>query len=475
MQTDVQWYLHLGLKAGLFSPKQVKGIEQQASGDSLQAFLDATVAQGVIADDETLQQLINEAWELSQAGELPPELNLDDDDDSTSTVRAGGGSEEDWDATLQAPEVAAGIPDFSSLEGVDDDTLKLALKSLILSCIEMGASDLHLTSNMRPRVRYTRQIEYLGEEPLSHALAKRINTICLSDPLRERFETEQDLDYALTMDEHRFRVNLMEHRTGVSGVYHIVPGRILSLEELGFAESSETVKQLLTYHNGLVIVTGPIGAGKTTTLSTLVNEINSMRQEHIITIEDPIEMVQYSQRCIVTQRQVGKHTESFFNAVKSALREDPDIIVVGELRDLDAIEMAITASETGHLVIGTMHTKDAASTLSRLLDVFPPQQQNQIRAMVAGSLRGIICQRLLPNLEGTLSLAVELLIATPAVSNLIREAKEQGLKGVMQTGKNQGMRLMDDAIMKLYEGGVIDRSIAIQNLQDRNLRRNLGG
>ena len=208
-------------------------------------------------------------------------------------------------------------------------------------------------------------------------------------------------------------------------------------------------------------MTGPGGAGKTTTLAALVNELNKARKDHIITVEDPVEIVQESIGCNVTQRQVGSHTRSFSSALKGALREDPDIMAIGELRDLETIEMAISASETGHLVIGTMHTSDASTTLNRLLDVFPPAQQTQIRSSVAESLRGVLCQRILPS--------TEILTSNPAVAALIREGKMQGLRNVMETGVKDGMCLMENSVMELYKAGKISADVARQNVTTKGV------
>jgi len=222
-------------------------------------------------------------------------------------------------------------------------------------------------------------------------------------------------------------------------------------------------------------VTGPVGAGKTTTLAALVNELNKNRQDHIITVEDPVEIVQESIGCNVTQRQVGEHTRSFASALKGALREDPDIMAIGELRDLETIEMAISASETGHLVIGTMHTSDASTTLNRLLDVFPPAQQSQIRSSVAESLRGVLCQRLLPTKSGGLVLACEILTSNPAVAALIREGKMQGLRNVMETGVQEGMCVMENSVMELWRAGTITAETARLNVSTKQIMAQITG
>ncbi len=271
----------------------------------------------------------------------------------------------------------------------------------------------------------------------------------------------------------RYRVNLMFHKDGAAGSYRVVPKEVRTMAELGFASHIETLKKLLSYHNGLVLITGPVGSGKTTTLASMVAYLNETRKDHIITVEDPIEVVQPPKGCNVTQRQVGEHTKTFFTALKGALREDPDIIVIGELRDLETIEMGVSAAETGHLVIGTMHTSDAATTLNRLLDVFPAAQQTQIRASVAESLRGIVCQRLLPASKGGLVMACEILVNTVAIANLVREGKTTGLRNTMETGVREGMCLMDNVIFGLAQDKQIAKETALANISNRTLRAKL--
>lgn len=241
------------------------------------------------------------------------------------------------------------------------------------------------------------------------------------------------------------------------------------MDELGLPQS---LKHLTQYHNGLVLVTGSVGSGKSTTLAALVSEINRTRHDHIITLEDPIEYVITSDNCHVTQREVHTHTKSFGAALRGALREDPDVIMVGEMRDLETIQLAITASETGHLVLGTLHTGNASRTLDRVLDVFPVDQREQIRVMVSESLRGIISQQLVPRLDGRgRVLALEVLTNTPAVANVIREAKTFMLPGIIQTGKKLGMKLMDDSLMELYDAGLISQEEAYARSEQKSLMR----
>jgi len=292
----------------------------------------------------------------------------------------------------------------------------------------------------------------------------------LNEDSRKMFAAEQDICFGMELEGgDRYRVNLSVHKNGPSGTYHIVPNSIRSLAELGFP-NHKVISKLLDYHNGLILVTGPSGCGKTSTMAALVDELNRRRKDHIITVEAPIEFVCESRRCNITQREVGKHTESYAAALKGALREDPDIIVIGELHDLETIEMAITAAETGHLVISTLHTADSASTLNRLLDVFPPAQQQQIRSMTSESLRGIICQRLIPRSDNDkLAVANELLLGSTAVSKIIREGRTHLLVGVMQTGAKAGMRSMDQSFFELFEQGRITVDQALTNIRSRDM------
>lgn len=451
MRSETHWLLHFCYENQLLNDAQISGM-----ASNLDPTMDAhSCAQlltnsGWVQDAEFLNSAVDAAITNAREGfDLPPLPGVD------PSKNEGASSNE--------------FPDFASLDQLDDNDLRNSVEQLFIKCQQIGASDLHLTGGARPRIRHHRKIVYLSEQPLPDALARRINLLLLSDEQRVKFEKNWDLDYAFSIGcEHsdctmRFRANLLEHKNGISAAYRIIPDRIQSLEELGFP-NADNIRKLLSYHNGIILVTGPTGSGKTTTLASLINELNQTRRDHIITVEDPIEVMQNSSNCIVSQRQVGKHTKSFHTALKSALREDPDIIVIGEMRDLETIEMAITAAETGHLVIATMHTRDAASTLNRLLDVFPPSQQNQIRAMTAGSLRGILCQRLMPSVDDDVALACELMVNTTAVANIIRDAKDTGLENAMQTGTRFGMLTMNDSVKSLLEQGRISQAVAEQNM-----------
>jgi twitching motility protein PilT len=278
-----------------------------------------------------------------------------------------------------------------------------------------------------------------------------------------------DSDFAYANNRGRFRTIVARQRLGLDLVFRIINTNVRTMDELGLPEH---LKLLTRYQNGLILVTGSVGSGKSTTLAALVEQVNIERREHIITLEDPIEYVMEPKGCHITQREVHTHTRSFAAALRGALREDPDVIMVGEMRDLETISLAITAAETGHLVLGTLHTGNASRTLDRVLDVFPPDQQEQIRIMVSESLRGVISQQLIPRADGKgRVLALEILTNTPAVANVIREAKTYMLPGIIQTGKKQGMQLMDDALIDLQSRGLISGDEAYARAEQKQEMR----
>ncbi len=330
----------------------------------------------------------------------------------------------------------------------------------LLIAQESGASDIHLGVNAQPIWRRNGTLEaiWLQADKLSDQDTQALAMGFLDDAQKLLLADRGDVDFAYATNFGRFRASVVRQRIGVDIVFRIISTKLRTMDELGLPES---LKLLTQYHNGLVLVTGSVGSGKSTTLAALVEEVNRARKDHIITLEDPIEYIIESKNCHVTQREVHSHTKSFGAALRAALREDPDVIMVGEMRDLETIQLAITASETGHLVMGTLHTANAARTLDRVLDVFPVDQREQIRTMVSESLRGIISQQLVPRKDGRgRVLAMEVLTNTPAVGNLIREAKTYMLPGVIQVGKKQGMRLMDNSLIELYDAGLISQEEA---------------
>jgi twitching motility protein PilT len=320
---------------------------------------------------------------------------------------------------------------------------------------EGGASDVHLGVNAPPTWRLHGILQRIrpGAAKLTSEETAALAEGFLTDAQKIQLHERGDADFAYANAFGRFRASVVRQRLGIDLVFRIINTKVRTMDELGLPES---LKLLTRYQNGLILVTGPVGSGKSTTLAALVEQVNIERREHIITLEDPIEYIFEPKGCHITQREVHTHTRSFGAALRGALREDPDVIMVGEMRDLETISLAITAAETGHLVLGTLHTSNASRTLDRVLDVFPVDQQEQIRIMVSESLRGIISQQLVPRADGKgRVLALETLTNTPAVANVIREAKTFMLPGIIQTGKKQGMQAMDDALTALVERGLI--------------------
>ena len=324
---------------------------------------------------------------------------------------------------------------------------------------QQGGSDLHLSPGNPPMIRASGLLRPAIDQVLSNEQYRGLLYEIMDEEQRHIFEEHHDLDFAyeVTALNARFRANIFMGRLGISAVFRIIPAEILTVEQLGLPE---TVLSLADYKKGLVLVTGPTGSGKSTTLAAMIDHINRNRHEHILTVEDPIEFVHKSRKSLINQREVGLHTQSFSSALKAALREDPDIILVGEMRDLETIELAITAAETGHLVFGTLHTSSAAKTVDRLVNVFPTTQQEQIRTMLAESLRGVVAQQLLRTVDGKRCAALEILKVNPACANLIREGKTFQLPSVMQTGRRDGMQLMDQALQELLNEKRISREEA---------------
>ncbi len=321
---------------------------------------------------------------------------------------------------------------------------------------EMGASDLHLSVSVPPMVRKDGKMKLLqdSETALTPDAMTQLLTSIMPDKNQEEFARRKDTDFAYEIPSlARFRCNVFADRKGMGGVFRIIPTKILTAEQLGL---SKAIMDLTTLSKGLVVVTGPTGSGKSTTLCAMVDSINKNREDHIITIEDPIEFTHENQRCLVNQREVHNHTDSFKDALRAALREDPDILLVGEMRDLETISIAIETAETGHLVFGTLHTTTAPSTIDRINDQFPADRQEQIRVMLSESLKGVIAQTLLPKKGGGRVAALEVLIITPAISNLIREGKTFQIPSAMQTGKNHGMVMLNDALFEHVKNGLVE-------------------
>jgi len=340
-----------------------------------------------------------------------------------------------------------------------------AMDELFRLLVAMKGSDLHICAGSPPMVRHDGEIKTLDRAPLAPAEVEALLWPIAPERNREEFQRRHDTDFAYEIAGlARFRCNFFMDRKGMGGVFRQIPSRIVTAEEMGL---SKEILQLCHLPKGLVLVTGPTGSGKSTTLCALVDYINRHRTDHIITIEDPLEFVHDNKKCLINQRQVGEHTGSFKDALRAALREDPDIVLVGEMRDLETVAIAIETAETGHLVFGTLHTSSAPSTVDRIIDQFPADRQGQIRVMLAESLKGVISQLLCKKIGGGRVPVLEVLISTPSVANLIREAKIFQIPSIMQTGRKYGMCLMNDSFTDLVKRKVVDPQEAYARALDK--------
>ena len=343
------------------------------------------------------------------------------------------------------------------------------ITQLLTFGVQQGASDCHLSSGEPPMLRIHGELKKLDHPALSKDDVHNMVFDMMNDNQRKVFQETRECDFSFEMgDIARFRVNVFMQRRGEASVFRTIPTKILALEQLGMPP---ILRELCDKEKGLILVTGPTGSGKSTTLAAMIDYLNDTFEGHILTIEDPIEFVHKSKKCLVSQRELGPHTLSFANALKSALREDPDVILVGEMRDLDTIQLALTAAETGHLVFGTLHTSSAPKTVDRIIDVFPPNQQAQIRAQFSESIEGVITQTLLKKKSGGRAAALEIMVGTNAVRNLIREAKLHQIPGIMQASKKDGMQTMDMALVDLVTKGLVTKAEA----QSRSMTANLFG
>ena len=330
------------------------------------------------------------------------------------------------------------------------------ISELLIFAIENHGSDLHVSSGEQPFIRIHGEMRKVELPNLDREAVHNMIYGILNDQQRKVYEENLELDFSFALGEYgRFRGNVFKQERGDAAVFRAIPNLIPSFEELGLPKVLQDIARL---EKGLVLVTGPTGSGKSTTLATMIDLINNEEKGHIITIEDPIEFVHHSKSCLVNQRELGPNTKSFANALRSALREDPDVILVGEMRDLETIQLALTAAETGHLVFGTLHTSGAPSTVTRVIDVFPAGQQNQVRSMLADSVQAIITQALFKRKDGKGRVAsFEILLANPAIRNLIREGKIFQILSIMQTSKGMGMQTMEASVNQLLERNIVNR------------------
>ncbi|UZR29283.1 type IV pilus twitching motility protein PilT [Methylococcus mesophilus] len=334
------------------------------------------------------------------------------------------------------------------------------IAELLAFSVKNRSSDLHLSSGLPPMIRVDGDIRRINVPPLEHKEVHALVYDIMNDKQRRDFEEFLETDFSFELPGvARFRVNAFNQDRGAAAVFRTIPSKVLTLEELGCPKFFQDVTR---QPRGLIVVTGPTGSGKSTTLAAMIDYINSNDYSHILTIEDPIEFVHQSKKCLINQREVHRNTLGFNEALRSALREDPDVILVGEMRDLETIRLALTAAETGHLVFGTLHTSSAAKTIDRIVDVFPAAEKEMIRSMLSESLQAVISQALIKKAGGGRTAAWEIMVGTPAIRNLIREAKVAQMYSAIQTGRKDGMQTLDQHLQELVEKGVVTRQVARQ-------------
>ena len=356
---------------------------------------------------------------------------------------------------------------YEAAGGVVSAEKPITIDDLLMFTKEQGASDLHLSEGSTPMIRIDGRLHKLDLPGLNQEGIKDLLLGAMNPDQRKRFDEGYEIDFAKEIDDNtRFRCNIYKQIQGFAGAFRTIPAEIRSFEELGLPD---ILKPLSLMDRGLVLLTGPTGSGKTTTLATMVDWINQNKECHIITVEDPVEYFQKSNHSLINQRELGANTHSFANALRAALREDPDVILVGEMRDLETISLALTAAETGHLVLSTLHTSSATKTIDRIIDIFPAEQKSQVRSMLSESVQAVLAQTLLPKKDGGRVAACEVMMATVAVRNLIREDKIYQIPSVIQAGGKSGMQSLDQHLLTLVAEGKIERSVAAQRADNPKL------
>ncbi len=402
---------------------------------------------GTGASRRVIIQPTNESGEPRDAGAKASAPAADEPGTSSAAIDAAPGE--------VRPEAGGGA---ATQPITDSSAASAKIDALFRRMVEEGCSDLHISTGVPPMFRKDGEMVPADPAPLSEEAARTMLYSITPPHKREEFERCHDSDFAYEISGvARYRCNLFLDRKGMGGVFRVIPANIQTVEDLGL---SKEIIDLCRLPRGLVLVTGPTGSGKSTTLAALTDFVNRNRSDHIVTIEDPIEFVHANQKCLINQREVGVHTQGFKVALRAALREDPDVVLVGEMRDLETVAIAIETAETGHLVFGTLHTRTAASTVDRIIDQFPAEQQSQIRTMLAESLKGVISQALVRAKGGGRVAAMEFLLVTTAVSNLIREGKTYQIPSIMQTSRGKGMQTLNDAFLHLVQSGKVEADVA---------------
>ena len=458
-ETEAQ-LIQLARKEGILTPKQAALIQSELERSPEKTASDIMLKRHYITSDQ-LKNLIASASNMAEERKPPPPAPPAPKPASPPPPPARNPAPRPSSGALASPDDVA-HPDAKGAHG------EKSLLEYLQMARQWSCSDFHITVGRPPFVRRNGEIHYLDEKPLTEERSEELNFSALSPPQQEVVRENLQIDFALEIPKlGRHRCNVYKQRMGWEGAYRVVPTVAPTVDQLGFPP---IMKSLTEYHQGLIVVTGPSGSGKTTTVAAMLNYVNATRSDHIITVEDPIEYIFTPIKCQVSQREVYRHTQSFSSALRAALREDPDILLVGEMRDQDTISTAISAAETGHLVFGTLHTKYAGRAVARIVDVFPPGQQAQISAMVAESTRGVIAQQLVPRQDGQGVVAImEILVFTSAVSKQVQEGRTHQLASLMQSGKRLGMQTMDDSLLHYVREGVVSGDEALKWAENKSL------